>query len=101
VCILYSLAGVMLLLLPAASEHSIVVGFIVLTLVIVFSLAPNGALLAMASSGGAGPAMPLNLAVVRACLQVARFTFCCVCSGLCLARSFAAEQNRHTVALLG
>lgn len=55
----------MLLALPAASEHSITMGFVVLTLVIVFSLCPNGPLLALASSGGQGPALPLNLAVVR------------------------------------
>lgn len=58
----------MLLLLPAASAHSIVMGFLGLTLVIVLSLCPNGALLALASSGGKGPAMPLNLAVVCSCL---------------------------------
>lgn len=58
----------MLLALPAASEHSITMGFVVLTLVIVFSLCPNGALLALASAGGEGPALPLNLAVVRTAL---------------------------------
>lgn len=65
ICVGYSLGGIMLMALPAASDHSIVVGFIVLTLVIVFSLCPNGPLLALASAGGEGPALPLNLAVVR------------------------------------
>lgn len=55
----------MLVALPVASDHSVVAGFTVLSLVIVFSLAPNGALLALASARGEGPALPLNLAVVR------------------------------------
>jgi hypothetical protein len=54
----------MLLALPAASNHSIVAGFAVLTLVIVCSLSPNGTVLALASAVSEGPALPLNLAVV-------------------------------------
>ena len=59
----YLAGGIVTMLLPAASSHSVVAGFIALTAVIVLALCPNGPLLALASAKGAGPALPLNLAL--------------------------------------
>ena len=63
ICAGYLAGGVVTMLLPAASAHSVVAGFITLTAVIVLALCPNGPLLALASVKGSGPALPLNLAV--------------------------------------
>lgn len=67
----YVTGGIMTLLLPAASAHSVFAGFAVLTAVIVLALCPNGPLLALASAKGAGPALPLNLAVFNSIGNIA------------------------------
>lgn len=63
IVISYGVGGITFALLPLLMRAGVVAGFAGLIIVIVGALAPNGCLLALAATLGAGPALPLNLAV--------------------------------------
>jgi predicted MFS family arabinose efflux permease len=69
----YFAAGLACALLPVFNGFGVVPGFICLSFVIVFSLCPNGCLLALASAKAQGPAMPISLALFNSVGNVAGF----------------------------
>ena len=69
----FGLAGLVCCFLPLFNRLGVVAGFIALSVVITFSLCPNGCLIAFASERGSGAAMPLNLALFNSIGNVAGF----------------------------